>query len=96
MLIIYFNNQNWSHKNYPTDIENQSIILNELNKDTKNLKDLSSEERNIEEDYKNLQHIMKDAQIASEQLCLPLYPGLKKSEIQYVADSLKKTIKKLI
>ena len=30
------------------------------------------------------------------QLCLPLYPGLKKSEIQYVADSLKKTLKKLI
>ena len=34
--------------------------------------------------------------IASEQLCLPLYPGLKKSEIKYVADSLKKTLKKLI
>jgi len=33
--------------------------------------------------------------ISSEQLCLPLYSGLKKSEIRYVVDSLKKTLKKL-
>ena len=33
--------------------------------------------------------------ISSEQLCLPLYPGLKKSDIKYVANSLKKIIKKL-
>ena len=31
--------------------------------------------------------------ISSEQLCLPLYPGLKKSEIKYVVNSLKKTMK---
>ena len=33
--------------------------------------------------------------ISSEQLCLPLYPGLKKTEIVYIVNSLKKTIKKL-
>ena len=33
--------------------------------------------------------------ISSEQLCLPLYPGLKKSEISYVVNSLKKIIKRL-
>ena len=33
--------------------------------------------------------------ISSEQLCLPLYPGLKKSEIRYVVNSLKKTLKRL-
>ena len=33
--------------------------------------------------------------ISSEQLCLPLYPGLKKSEIRYVVNSLKKIIKRL-
>ena len=33
--------------------------------------------------------------ISSEQLCLPLYLGLKKSEIRYVVNSLKKTLKKL-
>jgi dTDP-4-amino-4,6-dideoxygalactose transaminase len=33
--------------------------------------------------------------ISSEQLCLPLYLGLKKSEIRYIANSLTKTIKKL-
>ena len=33
--------------------------------------------------------------ISSEQLCLPLYPGLKKSDIKYVANSLKKILKKL-
>ena len=33
--------------------------------------------------------------ISSEQLCLPLYPGLKKYEIRYVVNSLKKIIKRL-
>ena len=33
--------------------------------------------------------------ISSEQLCLPLYPSLKKSEIRYVVNSLKKTLKRL-
>ena len=33
--------------------------------------------------------------VSSEQLCLPLYPGLKESEIRYIASSLKKTIRKL-
>ena len=33
--------------------------------------------------------------ISSEQLCLPLYIGLKKSEIRYVVNSLKKTLKRL-
>ena len=33
--------------------------------------------------------------ISSEQLCLPLYPGLKKSEIRHVVNSLKKIIKRL-
>ena len=33
--------------------------------------------------------------ISSEQLCLPLYVGLKESEIRYVVDSLKKTMNKL-
>ena len=31
--------------------------------------------------------------VSSEQLCLPLYPGLKKNEIRYVADSLIKVLK---
>ena len=31
--------------------------------------------------------------VASEQLCLPLYPGLKKKEITYVSDSLIKILK---
>ena len=30
--------------------------------------------------------------ISSEQLCLPLYPGLKEIEIKYVTDSLKKVL----
>ena len=30
--------------------------------------------------------------ISSEQLCLPLYPGLKDTEIKYVAYSLKKLL----
>ena len=34
--------------------------------------------------------------IASEQLCLPLYPGLKNSEIKYVVRSLKKTLNEFI
>ena len=33
--------------------------------------------------------------ISSEQLCLPLYPSLKKSEIRYVVNSLKKILKRL-
>ena len=33
--------------------------------------------------------------ISSEQLCLPLYVGLKDSEIRHVVDSLKKTMNKL-
>ena len=35
-------------------------------------------------------------EIASEQLCLPLYPGLKKEEIKHVANSLKKTLNEII
>ena len=31
--------------------------------------------------------------VSSEQLCLPLYPGLKKNEIKYVVDSLIKVLK---
>ena len=34
--------------------------------------------------------------ISSEQLCLPLYPGLKEKEIKYIVRSLKKTLNKLI
>ena len=34
--------------------------------------------------------------ISSEQLCLPLYPGLKNSEIKYVVQSLKKTLNEFI
>ena len=33
--------------------------------------------------------------IASSQLCLPLYPGLKNSEIRYIANSLIKVLKDL-
>ena len=33
--------------------------------------------------------------ISSELLCLPLYPSLKKYEIRYVVNSLKKTLKRL-
>ena len=34
--------------------------------------------------------------ISSEQLCLPLYPGLKENEVKYVANSLIKVLKKII
>ena len=34
--------------------------------------------------------------ISSEQLCLPLYPGLKENEVKYVANSLTKVLKKII
>ena len=34
--------------------------------------------------------------ISSEQLCLPLYPGLKDSEIKYVAYSLKKILNEFV
>ncbi len=35
-------------------------------------------------------------EISSEQLCLPLYPGLKENEIKYVVKSLKKILNELI
>jgi len=31
--------------------------------------------------------------VASSQLCLPLYPGLKKKEIKHIANSLIKVLK---
>lgn len=41
--------------------------------------------------------LFKNAEkISSEQLCLPLYPGLKKNEIDYVAQSFKKTLSEFI
>ena len=46
---------------------------------------------------KNGDQFFKNAKkISSEQLCLPLYPGLKAKEIKYVVHSLKKTLKELI
>ena len=45
---------------------------------------------------KNLDSFKNAKKISSEQLCLPLYPGLKNSEIKYVVQSLKKTLNEFI
>ena len=42
------------------------------------------------------QYFKNAKKISSEQLCLPLYPGLKNSEIKYVVQSLKKTLNEFI
>lgn len=45
---------------------------------------------------KGSQNFKNSEEISSEQLCLPLYPGLKEAEIKYVVDSLKKILNELI
>ena len=42
------------------------------------------------------QFFKNSKKIAAEQLCLPLYPGLKNSEIKYVVQSLKKTLNEFV
>ena len=52
---------------------------------------------------KHSEHIVKKGnqlfinakKIASSQLCLPLYPGLKNKEVRYIANSLVKVLKDL-
>ncbi len=39
------------------------------------------------------QSFLNAKKIASEHLCLPLYPGLKTKEIKYITNSLEKSIK---
>ena len=50
--------------------------------------------KNKKELIKRGEQKFKNAEkISSEQLCLPLYVGLKEIEIRYIVDSLKKTLK---
>ena len=51
-------------------VNQQSEIIDELNKENSNLKELSSKERRIEEQYKNLQDVLDDAMKSSEQSSL--------------------------
>ena len=46
----------------------QQNIINELNSDNCNLKNIASEQRQIEEEYNNFQDVMKDAEKFSEKI----------------------------